>query len=212
MISNKLKLTAILLMTAVPLTLATYMFSVKVGHGFGATTNKGILISPILDITSLDMRDEKGSLLFKTFEEEVAGISPQDYQARPWLLVFLGTQSCDSECEDRLYYLRQLHRRLGKDEPRVNRYYLNAGQNPLDAGTQQMFAQKFPDMKVAYGDAQVILDNLARTLRGNENPIQSHYIYVVDPVGNVMLYFTPENSPEDILSDLQKLLNQSSLG
>jgi hypothetical protein len=34
----------------------------------------------------------------------------------------------------------------------------------------------------------------------------------VDPLGNVMLYFTPGNTPEEILSDLDTLLDSSSLG
>jgi hypothetical protein len=44
------------------------------------------------------------------------------------------------------------------------------------------------------------------------NPANLHYIYVVDPLGNVMMYFTPENTPEEMLDDIDNLLDRSSVG
>ena len=212
MTSDKIKLTLLLLMTAVPILLATWMFSLREGTGVSATTNKGELIVPVLDITELDLRDASGELVFRTFEEEVAGIDPGEYRPRPWLLVYLGGASCDAACEERLHFLRQLHLRLGADAARLQRWYLNTGDAPLAERTRELFAERFPGLETARGDAAVIRANLARTLSQGEDPIRDHYIYVSDPVGNVMLYFTPENSPEDILEDLEQLLDASSLG
>lgn len=215
--SDKLKLILLLVMAALPITAATILFQLSERQGVGATSNKGRLIIPVLDITELDMRSATGDTLFRTFEEEVAGISPQDYRPRPWMLVYLGGAACDATCEERLYYLRQLHRRLATEAPRVKRYYLAATLEPmqdssLDAATAELFATSFPDMEIAYGDPQAIRAALARTVEEDADPIAEHYIYVVDPVGNVMLYFTPENTPEDILEDVDKLLERSSLG
>ena len=213
--ADKIKLTLLLLMTAVPIVLATVLF--KLSDGAGATSNKGTLIVPVLDVTELDMRSASGEPLFRTFEEEVAGVSPRDYVPRPWMLVYLGAAACDAACEERLFFLRQAHRRLGAEAARVKRYYLAAtldgeGEASLDPAARALFAENFPDMEVAFADPSVLRANLAGTAREGGDPVAEHYVYVVDPVGNVMLYFTPDNTPEDILEDIDKLLERSSLG
>lgn len=214
--SDKIKLALLLFITVLPLGLATWMFQRYEQQGGLGTTNKGELILPPLDITALGMRGAEGEALFRSFEEEVAGIPPEDYRPRPWMLVYLGGPACGRDCEERLYYLRQVHRRLSAEAPRVRRWYLSVvdegAQAGLEEATRELFAREFPDMGIAYGDAAVLRGNLAGTHEPGQDPIGSHYIYVVDPVGNVMLYFTPDNTPEQILDDIDKLLERSSLG
>jgi len=41
---------------------------------------------------------------------------------------------------------------------------------------------------------------------------QQNYVFIVDPLGNIPLYFTPENSFRDQLGDLKKLLKLSTIG
>jgi cytochrome oxidase Cu insertion factor (SCO1/SenC/PrrC family) len=38
------------------------------------------------------------------------------------------------------------------------------------------------------------------------------YVLLVDPVGNVMMYYTQEHTAEEIMTDLETLLRYSSLG
>jgi hypothetical protein len=73
-------------------------------------------------------------------------------------------------------------------------------------------AEQQPDMRVVYAGATALRQRLGTTAPAGVDPLTQHYIYVVDPLGNVMLYFTPENTAEDILSDLDTLLDNSSLG
>lgn len=210
--SDKLKLTIILVMVALPLGLATFTFNFFQDQRIG-TTNNGILISPVIDITEFAMEDSNGMPVFESFETLVASIDVEDYVPRPWTLIFLGTDSCDDACGDRLFYLRQLHRLLGADEPRLARYYVNAGTSrSLDERTREMFDEAFPGMSVVYTQREQLLDNLLPRLPSGVNPMEEHYIFLSDPLGNVMLYFTPENTPDEILEDLEKLLARSSLG
>ncbi|MDC0598887.1 hypothetical protein OAP18_03520 [Gammaproteobacteria bacterium] len=212
--SNKFKLSFLLLAAALPISLATWVFNAREIDGIRSTTNNGILITPVMDITEFDLRDTNGAEIFQRFEDMVAGIEIDDYEPRPWLLIYLGTKNCDNNCQERLHFLRQLHIRLSGESDRVERYYVNAGQNreSIDVSTQTLFANEFPDLKLAYSDASALLIKLARTTADGIDPIALHYIYVVDPIGNVMLYFTPENTTEEIFKDLDKLLDQSSLG
>ena len=146
---NKLKLTFLLLIAALPISLATWYFGTRELEGVSATTNKGVL-----------------------------------------------------------------HVRLSKEFERVERVYVQVSDapGPLPEATAALLAAQQPDMKVVYTGEATLRDLLRGAVAPGSDPISMHYIYVVDPVGNVMLYFTPVNTPEDILSDLDKLLDHSSLG
>ncbi len=214
---SKLKLTLILAAVILPLSLATISYNFLQSRGGIATTNNGKLIIPVLDITDFAMLDEQGMPAFQSFEELIAGVDAEDYEPAPWRLIFLGSHSCDQVCGDRLFYLRQLHRLLGSDEDRVARLYVNvsAGSEDgrsLDEQTLQMFQEAFSMMRVVYSDGEALSTALSSLLPEGADPVSEHYIFVADPLGNVMLYFTPENTPDEILEDLEKLLARSSLG
>lgn len=211
---NKFKLTFLLLIAALPISLATWYFGTRELEGVSTTTNKGVLVIPVLDITTLNLRNGAGALAYMPFEQMVAGVSPADYEPRPWQLLYLGAPECDDRCAERLYFLRQLHVRLSKEFERVERVYVQASDEPgpLPTATAALLTEQQADMKVVYVGETELRDVLKATAAPGADPISMHYIYVVDPVGNVMLYFTPANTPEDILSDLDKLLDHSSLG
>lgn len=208
---SKLKLTALLLVVALPVTLASVSFRSALEGGFGSTANNGTLISPPADIAVLDMRDEDGSLVFRTFEEEVEGVSPDDYQARPWLMVYVNGSECTVDCQERLHFLRQLHVALGKDIQRVRRYYLHASAAPITVENAAYFEAEFPSMGIAYSNADALVGNLRGA--GVDLSLETEdYVLFVDPVGNVMMYYTREQTPQEIMSDLEHLLKYSSLG
>lgn len=212
---NKLKLTFLLTATIIPITLATWLFGVYMESGVSSTTNKGVLVSPVLELTSLGLTDSKGNDAYQSFEALTQGVSPDDYNPRPWQLLFLGTENCDDVCAERLYFLRQIHTRLAGEASRVERVYVmvssSANPDTLAAVEQEMSVQQ-PGLRVLQALEKPLHDVLERTLEHTADPAKQHYIYVADPLGNIMLYFTPENTPEEILSDLDKLLDHSSLG
>ena len=211
---NKLKLTVLLLFAVVPISLATWYFSVRQDAGSVDTTNKGVLVVPVLDITDLGLLDTKGQVAYVPFDELVKEVTPEEYKPRPWQLIYLGQSECDEVCVERLYFLRQMHIRLGKESDRVERVYVNAsaGQGALPARTNQLLGEEIPDLRILAGDLELLQEKLARTVPAGTDPVEAHYIYVTDPVGNVMMYFTPANTIEEIFSDIDKLLDRSSLG
>ena len=42
--------------------------------------------------------------------------------------------------------------------------------------------------------------------------MKTGYLYLVDPLGNVMMSYNPKQSPKDIYSDLTRLLKASKIG
>jgi hypothetical protein len=212
-LKSKLKLTFLLLVTALPVTLATLSFQSAIESGaLQATANKGNLISPPLDISQLAMVDNEGRPAFRSFEEEIANLAPgQEYEIKPWLMVYVSANPCDADCEQRIYYMQQLHITLGKDIQRVRRYYLNAANEQIAPATAQLFREQYPSMGIAYSDNAV----LKRNMQEAGLPLalgEQDYILLIDPVGNVMMYYTEEHTPQDIMADLDTLLKYSSLG
>jgi len=211
---NKAKLTFLLLIAALPIGSATWYFGTQEYRGLVPTTNKGELVIPVLDVSTLDLRTGAGEPAYASFEELVAGVDPEEYEPRPWQLLYIGAPECDDSCVQRLYFLRQLHVRLGRDFERVQRVYVQASDvpGPLPEATAAFIAEQQPDMKVVYAGASALRQQLRTTVPAGRDPLNEHYIYVVDPLGNVMMYFTPENTAEEILSDLDTLLDNSSAG
>ncbi|TGG91520.1 hypothetical protein E4656_15940 [Natronospirillum operosum] len=134
------------------------------------TTNKGELISPPLDISAL-------------------GLEQDD---RRWWLLTASTAGCDAVCEEQLYWVQQIHIRLGRESPRVSRSLLTAEPVAL--------SQEFPGLHERQGN----LDALPM-----DEPVQ---LFVVDPNGNVMMKFNSDNSYEDVLDDINTLLSRSTIG
>jgi cytochrome oxidase Cu insertion factor (SCO1/SenC/PrrC family) len=210
----KLKLTFILLAITVPITLATILFQLSLGTGRFDSTSNGALIQPVLDIGELGLVEADGKPAYQTFEQLTAGVSPEDYEPRPWQLLYFGAASCDAACEERLYFLRQVHIRLGAESTRVQRVYVLTSPPPatVDPATQAYLTREQADMRIVHAQPETLRDVLARSVPAEEDPQAGHYIYVMDPVGNIMLYFTPDNDAEQILEDLDRLLDHSSLG
>lgn len=210
--SNKLKLSLILLMITVPISLATLVHHFSVGSTDLGTTSRGKLIIPVIDVTELHLLDADNKPAYLSFEEMTANVKPDDYDPRPWQLLYLGDVNCDAVCQERLYFLRQLHIRLSGEASRVQRAYIVTGADDVDAATHQYLQQEQGDMRVLHVDKAALAAALQRSVDAGADPIAGHYIYVMDPVGNIMLYFTPDNDAEEILKDIDKLLDQSSLG
>ena len=211
---SKLKLAFLLLIAFVPITMATFAFRAATESGGfgGGTVNKGNFILPPADITDLGMSDDTGAPMFSSFEEFVATLeSEEDYEAQPWLMVYVNAGACDAACEERVFYLRQLHITLGKNVERVRRYYLHADTAPIAQQTAMHFRDEFPSMGIAYSTAAGLQSRLAA--KGVDIDLSADdYVFFVDPVGNVMMYYDGSHTTEDIKTDLDRLLRHSSLG
>ncbi|MES3006566.1 MAG: hypothetical protein V4751_02225 [Pseudomonadota bacterium] len=212
-LKNKIKLTVLLLITALPVTMATLSFRSATDSGeVSATSNKGHLINPPADITALVVQDQNDDPVFRNFEETIASLpEDQEYEIRPWLLLYVTANQCEASCKERIHYMQQLHVTLGKDMQRVRRYYLHASDQAIPTDIADHFRVEFPSMGIAYSNAAALEQNMKAA--GVELTLTSEsYIVLVDPVGNVMMYYTDENTPQDIMTDLETLLKYSSLG
>ncbi|MGJ8688725.1 MAG: hypothetical protein ACSHXZ_04315 [Gammaproteobacteria bacterium] len=212
-LKSKLKLTFLLLITALPVTMATLSFnSADNSDGSSATSNKGTLINPPADISVLAMHDVDNNPVFKSFEEVIAALpNDQEYEIQPWLMVYVNADDCAEACKERIHILKQLHIALGKNTQRVRRYYLNASDRAIAPEVAELFRNEYPSMGVAQSDKALLGANLIEAGTDIDLSTQT-YVILIDPVGNVMMYYTEDQEAEDIMSDLETLLKYSSLG
>ncbi len=114
-----------------------------------------------------------------------------------WVLVTADTAACSAACERKLYIVRQVRKAQGKEMERIERLWLLT-----DGGKPRPeLAAALEGGHIAAADAQLLkaLPNVAD-------------IYLVDPLGNLMMRFPAEPDPQKMIKDLQRLLKYSSFG
>ncbi|HEA51174.1 hypothetical protein [Marinobacter antarcticus] len=177
-----------------PMILATVMFYTgwlnPAGH-----TNQGVLIKPTVPVADLRLETLSGEPLMKRFS--AAQTDPQ------WLLL-VAAGNCDSRCEELLYLARQANIALGKNADRVSR--------------AAVLGEVGGDLAARWPTEYRLMERLV-SAKGTKpawpegvDPAKEPRIMLVDPFGNVMMHYGPENSGKDMLKDLKHLLKLSQVG
>src|ERR1043165_1828490 len=116
-----------------------------------------------------------------------------------WVLVAFDVAACDDWCEKKLYYMRQLRRAQGKDMDRVVRVWVvTSGGAPRNE-----LLQAFEGTEVFHAGHA-----FARRFPGT----QVDYVYLVDPLGNLMMRWPRDADPTRMLKDLQRLMKVAGSG
>jgi cytochrome oxidase Cu insertion factor (SCO1/SenC/PrrC family) len=119
-----------------------------------------------------------------------------------WVLVMVDAGSCAAQCREKLLQMRQLRLMQGKDQDRVARAWL------LDDD-----ALPTPDVLKDY-DGTVVVPAKASPLIGKlpaDSALRDH-LFLVDPLGNLMMRFPKDADPNRIKKDLTHLLKVSRIG
>jgi hypothetical protein len=116
-----------------------------------------------------------------------------------WVLVQFDAGACDAGCERKLYVMRQIRRAQGKHMQRVERLWLLT-----DA------ARPRAELLAAIEGTAI-----APAPAGADFPAErsvTDHIYLVDPLGNLMMRFPRDPDPARMIKDLQRLLKVSGFG
>jgi len=115
-----------------------------------------------------------------------------------WVLVALGDGACDAGCERRLYATRQARTMQGKEQERIVRVLLlTSDQKPAPGLLAQhpgLIVARIPDAA------------------GARFPGGAHMLYLVDPLGNLVLAYPENPDIKGIAKDLTRLLKASQIG
>ena len=118
--------------------------------------------------------------------------------------MYLGNGACDADCRGALVFARQTRLSLGQEMDRVARVFLVTGA----CCDRQYLAREHEGVKVEEvpdGPESALLAAFPAADRASS-------LYVVDPLGNLVLRYDVRQSPKGLLSDLQKLLKLSHIG
>ena len=122
-----------------------------------------------------------------------------------WLLLSVSGGACDGRCEKNLYFQRQLRESLGREKERLDRVWLVDDETPVRTALLPALASATV-LRVASADVGQWL----QPAPGKR--IQDH-LYVVDPLGNLMMRFPADMDAESAAKakrDLDRLLRASS--
>jgi hypothetical protein len=175
-----------------PLGLAFYLYY---GHGTwhpGGHVNAGELITPVRPLPALAL---------PLFRE---GNTDPNFLKGKWTLLYVGTGVCTENCRRRLYDTRQIRLALDRDMNRVQRV-LVAEDGCCDS---RFLHDEHPDLIAVRATAAAAPLLALLPERNSAAP----RVYLIDPLGNLMMFYGADVKPKGMLEDMKRLLRLSSIG
>jgi hypothetical protein len=120
-----------------------------------------------------------------------------------WLLLHANDTACAEPCRKALYTVRQSRLMLGKEMDRVMRVFLHGAEPP-----DTLFIAEEHEGLITLQDAAL------RSVLDNKKPetLADGGYFLIDPHGNLVLYFEPDINPRDMVDDIKRLLKLSRIG
>ena len=156
------------------------------------STNHGELINPARPLVATTLLDMDGAVA-----------SPELFKGK-WTLVHLNDGACDETCRKALWTIRQTRLLLAEDMDRVQRAFVVTG-NCCD---RNFISTEHPGLLTVLPSGPGAAEWLAQFPQTPGTP----YVYIIDPLGNLMMRFDARENPKGLLSDLEKLLKLSHIG
>jgi hypothetical protein len=182
----------------VPLAVAFWLYYGPSGWRPVGGTNQGDLVDPAVPLPAASLA------------QPYAARTAPEFLRGKWTIAYLGDGACDERCRQALYLSRQSRIALNKDMGRVQRVFLATGQCCDRAYLQA----EHPDLVVAViGDDAGSRALLAKfPALGGVPAAEAGRLWVVDPLGNLVLSYSEQAPDKALLTDVKKLLRLSHIG
>lgn len=179
-----------------PLIIAFFLYYGMEGWRPSGSTNHGELVRPPREVPEVALTTPEGTKL------------PANVLRGKWTLVYIGNGVCDARCREALTLMRQTRLALHDDMSRVqrlflvttgccNRQYLQTEHDGLSVG---LLDEDAHELTRVFADA-------------TPEPLESSgRIYIIDPLGNLMMSHARTVEQKGLLEDLKKLLKLSHIG
>jgi len=169
-----------------PLILAAWLYFSGAGLQPQGKTNHGELLLPVVNIG-----------------EVLPDAAILDHLDDAWLLIYANDGVCDEACEYAIYTLRQSRLMLGQEMDRLARVFLHG-----DTAPDTVF------LADEHAGLITLSDGSFTELLQNKKPaeLSAGGYYLVDPLGNLVMYFRPDIDPGEMVEDISHLLELSRIG
>lgn len=162
------------------------------------TTNNGELVVPVRPIhdvvlTTIDGKEIK----FSEFHNK-------------WTLMYFGDSGCSETCLKNIYNMRQVHAAQGKEQERVQRVLVLIDKKSIESLKAKL--SDYPGMTVITGPEQSVATLVQQFTLPGATTADPHRIYLLDPMGNLIMSYLDSQDPHGIRKDLIHLLKNSWVG
>lgn len=184
------KLFAVLMVCAAPLfaSYATYyLIKPQSRTNYGAFIDPRAHPTPQLGATTLDGKP----------------LELDAYKGK-WMMLHVSDAECGEPCQKHLHDMRQLRLAQGKDKDRIERIWLITNDKPLET----IVMREYDGTHML----RVKREALTAWLPAEEGTTPADHIYMIDPLGNLMMRFPKDADPNRIKKDVSKLLKASRIG
>jgi len=131
-----------------------------------------------------------GSLLHSPIDVKDLYAGMPNSQEKKWRVLYVTNEKCDTQCQEMNHQLTQVQKALGKDRDRV----ININMTRMAKSVQ---LQKL--------EAQLAEQHVRDYTTANK-------VYLIDPLGNLFMYYSDKTDPMNILNDLKRVLEVSQIG
>jgi hypothetical protein len=192
-------LIGVALMFFAPLALSFYLYYGKFWHP-GGRVNAGELIDPVRPVPALAL-----PLASPPSGAGAAQTDPQFLKGK-WTFLYAQNGHCDDECRKHLYDTRQVRLALDREMNRVQRVFIGDS----DCCDLKELLASHPDLIAIR--ASPADEPLLALLPERSGALNSHRVYLIDPLGNLMMFYAADAKPKGMLEDMKRLLRLSSIG
>lgn len=194
-LSPRASLVIIAALFLLPLLLAWFMYSGAIDYKPSSTRNFGQLVEPPLPMAWDD------TMLMP------AAVEPESGAAQAfgdhWVILFNVPDPCLEACFQEVISLRQIHLASGRHQARIRIALLM--QEPASNELETSLRNAYPKFHLISDPSGGLGAMLEQTTNGEGST------YLIDPLGNIMMYYAADVDPNHIKQDLKELLTWSKL-
>lgn len=194
--SSRTKLLLIFALFLAPPLSAWFAWQYMGTSGVDTTTNAGTLVTPARPLEVVGLQQVDGQPIG---DRELRG---------HWTYVVFARGGCDERCEKQLYLTRQIRLAMNKDIPRVQRLLVLDAPPSEEVASQLSGAHEDLLLGVRGDDAAPLLQRF----EGDGFSADGVQYFLVDPLGNLMMFYDLDVPAKGMIRDLQKLLKISQIG
>ncbi|MWL86125.1 MULTISPECIES: cytochrome C oxidase subunit I [unclassified Cupriavidus] len=191
---GRLQMLMLLLVCASPVLFSYFTYYVIKPEG--GSTNYGALIDPQRPMPAVTLTDERGQPM------------PLAQLRGKWVMLMTDPSACGEACARKLFTMRQIRAGQGENRERIVPVWLIQDAGEVDGRLAAAYNEPYAGVRFLRMDAGAI----AKWLPAREGGRVEDTIFLVDPLGNLMMRWPADPDPAKVSSDLKKLLKYSRIG
>ena len=161
--------------------------------------NRGELIDPPQPLVNVPMISPDGS------DVDLTNLFGR------WTYVFFVEAGCDESCKQLADAVERVRLSQGKNEKRVRLMVITLSPDALSSVDEiRLIMPKTIVLGVNAADKEQLLPQFMSS--GEASALQSGSIFLVDPMGNLMMSYPAKADPTDLRKDISRLLRASRIG